>query len=208
MVVRGAKTVRKLYRTRNIRRFNKYTHKKIINRPNIHFFKRTKLTSYTITNSSFQTGALSNIFKLSDLPDYTEFTALYDTYKINAIKVKFIFDRNVATSQVGVTNQALPNLLTIKDYNDSAVPADEDDMLQYPTFKVQRLDRPIVKYFKPCQLVNGTTQTVRARFNPTDAPSIEHYGLKTCISTSSSNEGNIGTLKIYTTFYLSMRTPK
>lgn len=187
--------------------FNKYSHKKIVSRtPNVHFFKRTFKTSYTVTNSSFQS-AYNITYELNDLPNYTEFTALYDTYKICGIKVKFVYDRNSATSQSSLTTNTIPNLLTVYDYNGNSI-TDENGMLQYPTFKIARMDKPITRYFRPVQTVDSSNPNyVKSRWNSTAEPDIVHRGLVACISNPGA-VGDLGIVSIYATFYLAMKTPK
>lgn len=57
----------------------------------IHNFKRTfQLANYDPVGAGVQYRALS--FKLSDLPNYTEFTTLFDVYAIRKVVCKFFYD--------------------------------------------------------------------------------------------------------------------
>lgn len=92
--------LRKTYR-RRFRKFRKtYRRRNAKASSNIHLFKRTKVDEHTLTNAGFVaiksdiTDNVYNDFRLDQLPNYTEFTALYDQYKICGIKQKFVFNRN------------------------------------------------------------------------------------------------------------------
>lgn len=176
-----------------------------------HFFKRTIVKDIAITDLAFQPLTLTtaqNAFRLDELPNITDFTSLYDTYKICGIKCKYMFGNNNA--DVAVATQSLPNLLTINDYNDSTLTS-ETEMIQYASFKTTRMDRITTRYFRPCQEVDTTnTNVVRSRWNPTSQADIVHRGLKCAVSSPLSGGGAVaqGKLKVYITYYLAMRTPK
>lgn len=92
---------RRIFKRRPYRRVRRYKRRYVKRRPShIHYFKRTKVDEFTITNAGFVAiksdvaDGTYNAFQLDQLPNYAEFTELYDTYKICAIKQKFIYNRN------------------------------------------------------------------------------------------------------------------
>lgn len=182
----------------------------------IHFFKRTFKQEITVLNSGFvaitSDGTNYNDFKLNQLPNFSDFVNLYDTYKICGIKQKYVFNRNDAQTG-GATPAEMPMLLTVNDFNDDGAPANENEMLEYSTFKQSRLDRPTKRYWRPTQQVvaGGTTSTdyMKSKWNSTEAPERIHRGLKVAIDTvGSAGNVTIGVLCIYTTYYVACRTPK
>jgi len=80
----------------------------------------------TITPSTTipQAGALS--FALSSLPDYTEFTALFDQYRIIQASVSFEPTSLVSTSTP---------LITVLDYDDAVVPTSLNMLYEYETMQ-------------------------------------------------------------------------
>lgn len=183
----------------------------------IHFFKRSFKQEISITNSGFQAitsdGTNYNDFKLNQLPNYSDFTNLYDTYKICGIRQKFVFNRNNADVSVTSPITELPMLVTVNDFNDDGALANENEALEYSTFKQARLDRPIKRYFRPTEqtVAGGTTSTdyMKSKWTSTEAPERIHRGLKVAVDTINSASGTtIGTLCIYTTYYVACRTPK
>lgn len=68
-------------------------------------------------------------FTLSSVPGYTEFTNLYDQYKINAISVCFYPKQNSVTSLVTLDNiKANARFLSAIDYNDDTPPVNFDSI--------------------------------------------------------------------------------
>lgn len=107
----------------------------------VHYFKRhfayTNIVGLAGTTTTF--GDL--YFQLDDLPNYSEFTTLYDFYKILAVKVYFI-----PISNVNIVSGTNPDLLTsttygnrmftVIDYNDRTVPTSLGELRQYNNCKV------------------------------------------------------------------------
>lgn len=104
-------------------------------------------------------------FKLSDMPGYTEFTALYEEYKISFVKYTIenlfrngigqlqtiestgggtITDNLSATALYTYTNTTTPgdrsnlvaNIHSVIDYDDAQTPTTENQLIEYRTYKV------------------------------------------------------------------------
>lgn len=114
--------------------------------PKVHEFTRKIIQSLAVTNAlSMQSWALN--WHLSDLPSSTEFTALFDMYRIKKIEITFIYDHNsgdVATS-AGVAanaNMGVPNLFLVTDHDDDTVlTGGSSDYMQYEPCSISRLDK-------------------------------------------------------------------
>lgn len=195
---------RRQFRGRRIRRKNRML---------IHYFKRTYVRTQVITNAGFvpvysNPGAtIYNQYRLSDMPNYQDFTDLYDTYKICGIREKFVFEHN--SSEIG--SDEVPNLLTCNDFNDVTAPASENEMLEYSSFKVSRMDKPIKRYFRPTcsSTTSGVARFIKSTWIPTSVSANIHCGLKIAVNTNDTATGTtFGTVKIYTTYYIACRTPR
>lgn len=216
----GSKKKVKTYKKKPFKKFSQ--RKPVIARnPNVHYFKRTAVNQMTITTpaavGSWLTAIPSsgttqfNEFILAQVPNYLEFRDMYDTYKICGIKVKYVLDVDSAnTGTVSNVPGSMPTLITVNDYNDSTAVTSETDMLQYKTYKSTRMNYPITRYFRPTQKIEatGSTGVVKSRWNPT-LSNPEHHGLKAAVIgyNFTADSINIGRLRIYTTFYLGMKTP-
>lgn len=81
-------------------------------------------------------------FALADLPNASEFTTLFDAYKLNAVKLTFtpFYDSNDSVAQVGATVTWLPRVYTCLDRNGiaSGALATEDLMCNYANLRAIR----------------------------------------------------------------------
>jgi len=180
---------------------------------NTHMFKRTAVTVLTI-NDNFTHHA--DPFTLNSLPDYAEFTNLFDQYKICAIKQKFIFDKCSADAN-SVTSSLLPNIYSVLDRDDDTALTAIDDYCQYDTLKMKRINNPFKRYFRP-RMATAVYQGAFTGYAQggnmwvdTGSPGVEYYGHKWGID--ATMEGGIGshllgTIKIFTTYYIKCRTLK
>jgi hypothetical protein len=158
--------------------------------------------------------------QLNNLPNYTEFTTLFDDYRINLVEYMFVFDENSASVASANTpsqqSNFIPNLLTVHDYDDAALLTAVTDYCQYETFQCARLDKAIHRYVRPksAQAVYGAgalTQYAQTDSNPwIDAgyPGAEFYGLKFAVV--GNMEGGAGTrqlgmLTIYIRYHIECR---
>lgn len=128
-------------------------------------------------------------------PNISEFSNLFDKYKIMSYTFRFIPRYNSAEIVVnsGAVGGQLPTLYWVYDTNDSVTPVDMNTIMQYENVKYRRLDRPIsitVKY--PCVSTeiykSGLTTAYGVKKSPwldmlyTDVP---HWGFKWCIQSNS-----------------------
>lgn len=160
----------------------------------VHSFKRTFRVTDVIGSYSATTGITTPIsaaiaFSLNQLPGVSEFTNLYDQYKINGISVKIqpLLTEGIASAVSGTTAAwGFPKLSTVLDFDDSTNPATELVMLQYGSLKQTGAFREHKRYFKPkirqAALDAGgaiTANTVRnAGWLDVANPDVPHYGIK------------------------------
>lgn len=64
-------------------------------------------------------------FALSDLPNYTEFTALFDQYRLSLVELVFTWSPGTT-----VATSTFPTLLIASDYDSAAVPASSSEIAQ------------------------------------------------------------------------------
>lgn len=120
-------------------------------------------------------------FSLDQVINYTDFTAMFDKYRIAAVKVTFRYNHNVSTVS-GVTS--LPSVYAYVDNDDSTVPTQpvvRENMLTRE--KRFTSSRPSVSwYFRPRPVMEAfpLSYVVPRRAPFLDAASIStpHYGLK------------------------------
>lgn len=140
-------------------------------RAQIHRFRRTHTYDWIqVSGGTWTPGVF--LFKLSDINDYTDFTALYEQYRITGVKVVFDFNKPLASTadesvyQPGVT-ELVPTsygyntrLFTTLDFNDATAPTSANDFYDDEYTKIFHLTptRTVFKrYFVP--RVRTTTDT-------------------------------------------------
>ena len=180
----------------------------------MHRFKRSYTTSISLVYdgaTSHTTGAF--VFALSDMPNYTEFTGLFDKYKITGIKAVFLPRiTNVNHSDVTSTFTEVPPIYTAIDYDDATIPGSVTDLEQYNTFKVHWEVKPFSLYFKPQIAIaaySGTFTSYASANNlwiDAASPGVQYYGLKWASGPySTANNGNAPSWDVTFTYYISCK---
>lgn len=176
-------------------------------------FVRTVAGSTISTQTASATyGAM--VFKLSDLDNYTEFTNLFDRYRICGIKVTFEPNITGFDANAGANAFTLPMLLTAIDHNDSATPGSMAELMQYRTLKKTRAHVTHSRYFKPAVLTSAYESAVATAYIPKwkqwltcDDPATPHYAIKYGISAYSDVEFTVS-WRTYIKFYFQTKDLK
>jgi len=171
----------------------------------VHHFKR--VFHGTDINAATAGNVLGGLaFQFNQLPSYTEFTNLFDEYRINGIKIQLIpnftgADLNPTTSAVSV-----PNIWSIIDHDDSTSPANLEELLQYPNCRMTRGSRTHTRFFRPSCLIDVAGITTGVKFKQwinLANTNIPHYGFKYFID--QMNTGPVGTWRVFVTYYFSCK---
>jgi len=125
-----------LRRKRGMRRFRQqriFYYKQAVDGLNI-----TGISARFVSQSSVNKN-LACEFKLSDIPQHTTLTALYDQYQITKIVMKFIpmVDSNAVSVATGGTASNPGVIASVLDYDDVNTLSNLHEYEQYQTFKVQ-----------------------------------------------------------------------
>lgn len=149
----------------------------------IHTFHRSLFLHHNITDVALQNNGTA--FVLSAMPNYTEFTALFDVFRIRKVRVTFICDRNTAPVGTGAVNNTLvPNLWVTTDYDDATPYVTEADWDQVEGATWTQLSKPVyhtVWYPRVAQAVyNGAFTGYGNSLSWVDcnSPSTQFYGIK------------------------------
>lgn len=152
----------------------------------IHHFKRTQVMASIQTSIVAGTNTHQAMsFKFSDLPNYTEFTTLFDQYRMNKFVLKLVpsFTGSEPTS-AGAYYQ-MPNVWSVIDYDD-AIDAGNNliSLFQYPNCKMTRGQKVHTRTWTPSILLDaytggtvGGAVNFKKWLNMGDV-NIPHYGIK------------------------------
>lgn len=147
---------------------------------------QTTKINRSVTFSAFTTSNAGDTiksysFQLSDLPNYTEFTGLFDAYRITGVEVIFYPVNTVNTTGAAVNpTQAI----TCVDFDGISGPTLVSDLEQYDTAKWHWGLRPIKRKLVPrvalAAYSGAFTSYAEAKENQwidCASPSVQHYGL-------------------------------
>lgn len=168
---------------------------------NIMQFKRTFQTSSLVTGAVLGSQATQNIsVSFGNIPSPTDFTNLFDMYKICGVKIKYIPDLNQA-----VAGQPSCNLNSYLDYNDLNIPVITTGQQKdsYRTTKGtvihKRYYRPQVPISVSDISATAFTQCQKAPWISTTNTNIAHVGLK--VITDPTPVAVVYTWRVYVTLY-------
>lgn len=141
-----------------------------------HFLRSMDFTLSLPKAAGDQGYALS--FALDDLPSYTEFTTLFDKYRVDQLDVVFLWEHGTLTAQP-------PCLWIAADWDGVSATPTLSSVMQYPGVRMHAFSvtRPTFQYSikRPAvlqTLAGGSNgAVVRSPWLATTAPSVEHYGL-------------------------------
>ncbi len=153
-------------------------------------------------------------FALSDLPgaQETEFAAIFRSYRINRITVKFCPLANVATAQdwlqTGNTCNSMTSVAVCP--NDDVVPGSEAEVLQFENVTLHpTIGQPWDVSFTPCAKVdtnNLNSMPVPAPWIDTGNVGVKHYGIKVCVPQTFGTQESIGLISMYVKYDIEFRT--
>lgn len=171
----------------------------------LHYFKRRYVVA-NITASTSAVGIQTNAagaltFSLSALPNSSEFTSLFDAYKVMKVSLDWLpFGDSVnlpISTMTGTSSLMFPGgpLITVVDYDDAGTPAAASDLLQYQTAKVTPVPRRHKMSLRPkfaIDVNNGmsTGYGPRSGWLDTAYPGIPHYGVKYYLNAPSASSSS------------------
>ena len=207
---KGPKKMKRMNR-RMIKKVGRTITSKLNQNSGVHFFKRTFAGS-NLTGLGAPVLAVSN-FKLSDLPNISEYQNLFTLYRIRGVKIDFYLLSD-PSAQVAA-NSITPKLYWKKDYVSTIAPTSLPALKECSTTKCAsfRTNRPISIYIKPATMEYDITSTGVVssygapqwgkQYNVLDSE-IRHLGLQWAIDFLPTTQ-TIGT---DLTYYLELRQPK
>lgn len=176
------KYAQKIYRRYGARPAMRGALRSMTSRPNVYSFKRKIFyENLFIVNSGTPTGYAFEQ-KLNQLPNYTDFTNLYDQYLIKKIVVKMIpkiSQHNLATTTIG--NADLPQLHSVVDYDDATTPTSVSQLVEYQSHKMTRGNQIHTRVLVPkIELTSDGTANAPKSYQwlDCDSPAVNHRGLK------------------------------
>lgn len=147
----------------------------------LHRYKRSYSVDLLTTATAQGTGYQ---FSLNNLPNYAEFTALYDSYRIEWVTIWAIPTQTEAP--VAALNYYVPTLYTAVDKDDATPPGSLASQLEHGNLRMVTMDKmKKLAAFKPAVQGELFRSGATRGFNRMDdqwidcaQPDIPHFGLK------------------------------
>lgn len=209
-------------RKRRMPKRSRFGNKKL--RRQVHVFKRTAFLG-TSTASISAAGiatpiATAHTFSLAQLPGVTEFSNLFDQYKITGARLTY----TPAASEGILTPQAsaaaplgYSRVHSVIDYDDSTAPPSEDALLEYGSHKSTAPFQTHSRYLKPKILQEVYRSAISTSYAPRGntyldmaATDVPHYGVKVWVSAPNTFFGTAQTIayKVYVTLYFTCKNTR
>lgn len=171
----------------------------------------------TVANGAFVNG--NETFELSDMPQFANYVALYEQFKISKVVYHFRSQNPQQSTAAGPC--ALGYIHTVVDLNDAtnfaASHAGIQNMMNDNAYKGKRSDKDLTRTIKPMFLTQAGTQTaksVRGWLNTKDVAgvtnAVSHYGIKWVIEGGTAGSANPLSV-VYQpiiTYYIQFKNPQ
>jgi len=145
----------------------------------VYKFSRFVEARYDISTNGIAAELGAFTFSLDALPSYTDFTNLFDMYRITRIEVCFQPEYTELTDAALVSNAVNCYFNTAIDLVDASPPVNVDDLLQYQQLESTSITKQHVRKWNPTILMGGNIPC--SCWLPTSNPSESHYALKYAI---------------------------
>jgi hypothetical protein len=148
--------------------------------------------TYSLATMSANTGdtVLAFYFALNNMPNYTDFTNLFDSYSILEAVVTFL-PFATSTASTAVTSSFPGYIGTWLETNDASLPANMSEGQQYESFQRNVATVPFARVVRPRSAVAAYSGTFTSYANKygqwidTASPAVQFYGLKSVITGST-----------------------
>lgn len=214
--------IRAAFRKPYLRRPKVYRRKKTANK--VHSFVRwcdkdTQFGTNSPTGTINETGNdqhQSYEFRLTNLVNVSDFTNLYDMYKINKIQLLLepAWDQTVVSGTTVIRNK---KIRVVHDYNSNEALTDEDQYLEYANCKSYNPQRTvkITLYPKLNNKVEGNLGTdAYTSFNSNKVwlnianANVPHFGLKVFIPEDIVNTEGVLLFRVRAKYWISLKNSK
>lgn len=125
--------------------------------------------AFSLKNMYVNLGPSANVVQM---PNYTDFTNLFEQYRITGAEIMLFFNRNAESA--ATTSSTLPLIAFVDDVTDSTQLTSVADALEYPNCRIIQMGN-----------TRGESPAVRLRVKPKIAVEISDYGVAPAASLSS-----------------------
>lgn len=156
-------------------------------------------------------------FRFDQINTNTDFTGLFDEYRINCCVLKFYPSWGQAGEPGALTNRTptnyqIPQLHTCQDDDDNAIPT-INEIIQHASYRTMQFNRPYSFKFQPHASLAYFKSTLTTGYGVAKARTwldmnnidIPHYGFKFGIDSATNQIGHVYNFKVRPFYYFSCR---
>lgn len=182
----------------------------------VHAYRRKFLHETVSTSGTGIPVSKGYHFHFSQIPNVTEFTQLYDQFKILNVKVTFRPRYNVSTTESASHGHgSIPSVHYLVDKDSASQPSNVvNTFLENTSARSLWLSRPRTVSFKPTVLDQIYESSLSTAYSPRKAPWIDcadtaaqHYGLRYICETEGW-PANTPFMDVFVEFAFMMRNPR
>jgi len=154
----------------------------------------------------------ATVFLLSALPNFAEFTALFDQYRIEKVSMKFVLD--IADGALNSTTK-YPRIAIAPDFNNQNAPSSEDILLQYPQCQIYQFsatNRELSVDIKPMVAATVFRTGITSAYTmqtpgwlDVATSDVPHYGLRYYISNHNTTAFGSTRIRTYLKYHMAFR---
>lgn len=208
---RTRRPVRNARRPRTMRRTLVRRAPASFKRGEYHFKRWAQQTSGNFTingNAAFAPYQAANVFTLADLPNVSDFTNLFDHYRINKVVMRFWL--RIDPGAQAAATASYPKHYSVIDYDDTTL-LTQAEMRQHANCRIRVMypNRPVTIVFTPATLGLTYLSAVGSTFSPQwkkwvdmANTAVPHYGLKWNVDDLTNTNYKID---VETCFYISVK---
>ena len=135
---------------------------------------------YDITADGINPTLAAINFSLNDVPGYTEFTAMFQTYCIEEVSIWWRPEYTVLSDASALSNSVNVEFNSAIDVVDSSAPSSVDSVLEYQSCAHTSIVQTHFRKIHPAVLIDGVSPT--CQLVSCASPSTNWYGVKIGIS--------------------------
>lgn len=174
----------------------------------VQYFTRSVYNTATLSVAPGSIGYANSTFTLGLLPDASDFTNLYDQYRIMGVRVTLLPRGN---SSDLITQGNIGRSFSVLDYDDNNVPSSINQLCQYPNMKMVSTHKAHSRYLVPKFQRDVATGLGTIAKNPSTGwidctrTDVLHYGVKWAVQGPPAAAGANLVYDQITTFYLAFK---
>lgn len=140
---------------------------------------RTVSGLFDVVNTGITATVAAYNFSLNDLPGYTEFTSMFQSYCIEQIEIWWRPEYTVLSDSSALSNAINVEFTSAIDLVDSSPPASVDALLEYQSVAHTPIVLSHYRKIHPAYLIDGISPS--CALISTSSPSTNWYGVKCAV---------------------------